>query len=293
MMITLKPLFTGLLSNKKTIIASSFMLIVLLAWFLGQLLTSFLVEAKKPQLYSQNINVNIVNAQGTASYIFDKPDEKVLKAPPKVDLTEVKKTRLNLNLVGVIYMGKNSLALIKKGNKTLLVSKDEEIIPGVVLVDIFAEQVVIKNRTVQERLHLTNNRNILLASSANIEKTSDIETGYDGSHSISARDNKALAKVSKALRQAPMSISQFIKFQPINKDGIWAGVKIWSKNDRDLFNAVGFAEGDMLVNVNGRSIHELAQNPRLWQEFLKENLFELIVERNGLNHHISVDLSGS
>jgi len=289
-------------SNRKTTLFLSFVLLLLFAWFLGQLVAQSLDGSSKSVLQVKESVFNASSAQGKASYLFGKPDKTVtkIKKKPKAKMKEVKTTRLNLTLVGIIYMGDRSLALIKRNNKTQVVFEGEEILANVVLLEIYPEEIVISNRGVQERLSLVGGKNKLLTKETRTETTTEstIESN-DGANqamnrsNLSQENNGALNEIGRSLKKSPMSIAKFIKFKPINKNGNWAGVKIWSKSDEKLFRAVGFKEGDMLVNVNGRSINELASNPRLWQEFLKENQFELIVERNGQEHNISVDLSGS
>lgn len=190
-------------------------------------------------------------------------------------------------------MGEQGVALIKQSNKTLVVFEGEEILANVVLLEVYPEEIVISNRGVHERLSLVGGKNKLLTKENSQEKDGNAVKQLVNAADLSQEESGALNEIGRALKKSPMSIAKFIKFKPINKDGRWAGVKIWSKTDKKLFRAVGFKEGDMLVDVNGRSINQLASNPRLWQEFLKESQFELIVERNGQEHNISVDLSGN
>lgn len=279
------------ISNRSVIFIIFVMLLLWFGWLLGQLMTQFLPVSNALNLQNKQGVVQSLEARGSVSYIFGKPDKKVVKkeVKPKIKTDDVKRTRLNLTLVGIIDMGEKSLALIKKSGETLVVFKDDEIMSNVVLTEVYPEEVVINNRGVLERLSLAQGKNKLLTQGG--LKSSGVK--IKGTRTVSARDNEALSKVGAALKKSPMSIAKFIKFKPVNKNGRWAGVKLWSKSDKQLFRQVGFEEGDLLIDVNGRSISELSKNPGMWQEFLKESQFELIVERNGQEHSVSVDLSGS
>ncbi len=282
-------------SNRKIMLFLSFIILLLLGWVLGKLATQFLDDSSSPVLQAKNVVFNASVAQGKSSYLFGKPDKVVtkVKKKPKVKTDEVKKTRLNLTLVGIIDMGEQGVALIKQSNKTLVVFEGEEILANVVLLEVYPEEIVISNRGVHERLSLVGGKNKLLTKENSQEKDGNAVKQLVNAADLSQEESGALNEIGRALKKSPMSIAKFIKFKPVNKDGRWAGVKIWSKTDKKLFRAVGFKEGDMLVDVNGRSINQLASNPRLWQDFLKESQFELIVERNGQEHNVSVDLSGN
>jgi general secretion pathway protein C len=286
-----KPFFISLQSNKKMIAFLSFLLILLFAWLLGRFTTSLLEELGEPKWQDLDATVSAGVAQGKVSYLFGKPDKAVTKVEkkPSINIDEVKKTRLNLTLVGIIMLGENALALIESAGKTLVVFVGDEIMPQVVLQEVFAEEIVISNGGVQELLSLVRGKNQLLTKKNNRQQSAVIAE----QNSLSEDQSDSLNKIGSILRKSPMSISKFIKFKPINKNGRWTGVQIWSRTDKKLFKALGFEEGDMLVNVNGTSINELAITPNLWRAFLSESQFDLIVERNGQQHGVSVDLSGS
>jgi len=287
----LKIFLIRLVINKKLILFLSFVLVLLLAWFLGKIVTQNLVSYSSQVSQVKSEELDVVIARGHHSYLFGKPEKTVVNVEKKlkVKAENVEKTRLNITLVGIIDMGKKSLALIKKDNKTLVVFEGDEIMPRVVLLEVYPEEIVINNQGVQERLSLIRGKNKLLTKG----KSKKAAQKFEKKEPLSQEENSNLNEIGRALKKSPVSIAKFIKFKPINKNGRWAGVKIWSKADKKLFGAVGFEEGDLLIDVNGRSINELASNPRLWQEFLKESQFKLIVERNGQEYNISVDLSGS
>lgn len=287
----LKSSLLSATSNKSIIFIVSLILLLIFAWLLGQFMVQFFSASNTSEPQGKHSVVSALDARGFTSYVFGKPEKKVVKnqPKPKIKTDEVKRTRLNLTLVGIIDMGEQSLALIQRSGKTLVVFKGDEIMSRVVLSEVYSEEVVINNRGVHERLSLAAGKNKLLTTG----KAKPVKVERKISNVVSASDNESLSKVAKALKKSPMSIAKFIKFKPINESGRWAGVKLWSKTDKQLFRDVGFEEGDMLIDVNGRSISELANNPNMWQEFLKESNFELIIERNGQEHTVSVDLSGN
>lgn len=264
-----------------------FILVLLFAWLLGKFATQLLVVSYEPKL-QQNTAVNFVAPQGSQSFLFGKPLAKTVEKSPKVVVEDVKDSRLDVTLVGVIDMPGSGVAFIKRSNKTSVVFEGGEIVANVFLVEVFPTEVVIDNNGVQEKLSLARDKNTLLIK----EGESGVAVEPSG-RSLSYSSSSALSEIGSVLKKSPMSIAKFIRFKPINKAGKLVGVKLWSKTDKKLFRELGFKEGDLLVRVNGESIDLLASNPALWQKFLKESQFELIVDRNGQQYDISVDLSGS
>lgn len=287
--------FKFFLSSKKGVVSLTFIILLIFAWLLGKFVIQLLITPFVSLVVPQN-NVPAVVASGNSSYIFGKPVKERLKERAKViKMDSVKNTRLNIELIGIIAMPDKAVALIKVSNKTLVVFEGDKIINNVLLVEVFSEEVVIDNKGVQESLKLARKENKLLAKGDKDGKRNKYNSSVNNAvaASLSREESNSLDKIGRTLKKSPMSIAKFIKFKPINKNGSWAGVKIWSKSDKKLFRALGFKEGDILVNVNGRNINELASNPSLWQEFLKESQFELIVKRIGQEHSVSVDLSGN
>jgi len=153
--------------------------------------------------------------------------------------------------------------------------------------------VIIQHNGVKEKLLLKSGSEALFQSqqksaaqsvaAQQTVKSAGSDRYLDGSQSAQ------LNAIGKELKSAPMSIAKYIRFQPLNKKGQWVGVQIWPKgDDSTLFKALGFQTGDVLKQVNGKNIDQMAKNPKLWQSFLAGNNFDLVVERNGSEVPINV-----
>lgn len=263
------------------------LLLVALAWLSGSLIAQWFHQGQAPRLpvleAAQSGAVSA--AKGQALLLFGEPEAKSLptkNAVETIDVDNVKKSRLNLTLMGVIKLSNQGIALIKKGNDTLVLSQGEEIQRGVTLQEVLPEQVILLNQGVQEKLLLKREANALLETTSS-SAPSAIEP--------SAEAATKLSDIGSQLKKSPMSISQYLRFQPINQGGKWTGVKIWPKEDKALFDALGFQEGDFVTQVNGRPIDEMARNPSLWQALLAESRVDLTIERDGIEQTISVDFN--
>jgi len=288
--------FKHAFENRLLVGLVSLCLLGLFAWQIGLIVAQQFHVASVPTLPVVQSNNSVVEAQGKPSYLFGKYQAPKAQKPVKavVDPNEVIKSQLNLKLVGLIDMGDSGVALIEKSGKTLAVLEGEEIQPRVKLIDVLADQVIILHNGVKERLLLKSSADDLFSVGQKQQSTAsnkprihhrsnETDNGYlDGSQA------SQLNEIGKELKSKPMAIAKYIRFQPLNKAGSWTGVQIWAKNDRALFNAVGFEEGDILKEVNGKSINDMAKKPALWQKFLSGNSFDLVVERDGQPVPISV-----
>ncbi|MDG6777315.1 type II secretion system protein GspC [Thiomicrorhabdus sp. zzn3] len=258
------------------------------AWLIGDLISSQLQTIERPELPTvQVLPEKKVSTEGEPSYLFGKPDveQTALATDRSVSPDELDQTRLKLKLIGVIVSQDKGVAIIEASGTTKVVSEGEEILSGVELLKVLPDQVVILHRGKQEKLMMERSEAALMqtlsAQSSPTAEASDLS--YD--------QKQTLRNIGEELRQQPVSISKYIRFQPINEDGKWVAVKIWPRAEKEVFESIGFKAGDLLKSINGRSIHEMSQEPALWQAFLNDSRFELGVERKGQLVTLSVDLN--
>lgn len=268
--------------------ASSF-LVLILAWLSGILISAQLQPIEIPPLPEPSSQVQSVSPspQGKESYLFGKPEVEMV-APSQsaaADLAPeaVAATRLRLKLIGAIATADKGVAIIESSGTTLVVAEGEQVINGVDLVKVYSDQAVILHRGKHEKLQMEE------ATAGLISTVGGDESAV--SDELTPEHKQTLREIGEVLRQQPVSISKYIRFQPINQNGQWTAVKIWPKEQQAVFEALGFKAGDLLKSVNGRSIQDLAQEPALWQTFLNESQFELTVERNGQPVNLTVDLN--
>lgn len=281
--------FKSFVEHPKSIQTITFILVVVLAWILGQLLMQSLHVVESPS-FDRNMIKKLEQqvARGTPSFIFGEPDVvKVEK--PKVDVTEIKKSRLNVTLVGVIDLGDRGVAILKKGNKQIVVAEGEEVQRGVELVDVLATQVILDNQGKREKLELVEMANQVLVQSA--PASTERNSFLPSEQTLSNQQKQEVAGIMRDIQKQPQTVAKFIRFQPKFKDGKIEKISIWPKADRKLFKALGFKPGDSVMSINGASVDQVAKNPKLLQRVLKSNQFDMVVLRNGIEEPISVNLN--
>jgi general secretion pathway protein C len=227
------------------------------------------------------------------------PVSKPAPAPVVVEQA-VRDTRLNVKLLGIIDAQPVGVAIIQTGRDTKVLSVGEVLQPNVTLVEIGRDFVILQNRGQRERLSMDDQTSGLLVSDSKTQaeppssQTSDVMRSGDGTNAmdqLAPEQAQQLLAVSSEVRQNPMKIGQYVRFEPMRERGEWQGIRIGARNHPEIFRALGFQEGDMVTSINGLSIAEMADNPTVWNQFLQESRFSLMVNRNGLEETIEVDLS--
>jgi general secretion pathway protein C len=204
-------------------------------------------------------------------------------APPPTPKTEVPvATRLNLKLLGVIQSSSRDVAIIGSGSKTLVLTIGEEVQANVTLLEVHPHYVILQNRQKKE----------ILAMEGEVVVDADKKEEPEPQKAERPElDTEKLKTLSGEIRQNPMRFGHYVRFQPLQENGNWVGLRIWPRNEPQMFAALGFEQGDVIKAINGQSMDQMAKNPAIWNGFLQETRFSLQVERNGLLETVEVDLS--
>lgn len=273
-------LFTNLyifLSKPVTIFGSGLALAVVAVWLLGNSIAQQLeppTSVKLPQLQQlDHPNISPI----VTTYLFGKP---TVKSTP--DLHHITASRLDLSLVGVIETGKRSLAIIKKQQQTLSVLEGETIQPGVTLLRVYNNEAIISNHGSREKLVL---KNALADSLLSHESESQLTP------TLNENQKGQLKTAIQLVKRSPLTITQYVSFRLLNINGKPSGLKIFPTQDIALFNALGFESGDVITQVNGHSVSELAANPKMMQNFTQTTHFSIQINRDGAVQSLDIDLN--
>lgn len=280
-----------------------FVLLMLISWQIGVLLAQNLNQIDPPLLPSleplsikESPQLGLLQLWGTPPAAVDPVLE-----PVAVETPPVRATRLNLKLLGVIRAEAFGVAIIQAGRDTKVLTVGEELQSNVKLDEIGADYVIIKNRGAHERLDMeTQTADLLINQQAEalVAQSDQTRQGAERQQNTSStsmvladEQSQQLQFVSQEIRQNPMRIGQYVRFEPLRERGEWLGIRIGPRNHPEIFGALGFREGDLVVSINGLTVADMAENPAVWNQFLQESRFSLVVNRNGLNETIDVDLS--
>ncbi|MGM0541585.1 MAG: type II secretion system protein N, partial [Pseudomonadota bacterium] len=180
---------------------------------------------------------------------------------------------------GLLQHPIKSIAVIEVQGKAQVFAVGEAIQRDVELIEVGADFAIILNRGKQEKLELKAEPNVLMAPGGAIDST-------DMTQSLS----KKLTLIEQQVKQTPISILGYVRFEFVNNKGKPVMIKVWPKKEAALFNALGFKPGDLLKVVNGHSVEALSKNPALWQALMSESSFSVVVVRQGVEQSLRVEL---
>lgn len=283
------PTLQTLISSRFLAQVSNLLLWMGVFWYLGFLVSSQLEVVSSPQFPKIVVESKSPSSvAGRASLLFGEPDLAAVESSAPVaslNPSDVDKTRLSLKLIGAIVTDGQGVAIIEQSGTTHIVGEGDEITRGVELIKVFSDQVIILHRGKREKLLMEE------ADAGLISEVKGFALLASGGAKLSGGKGKSLQKIGEELKKQPVSISKYIRFQPINEGGKWTAVKIWPRSERALFKRIGFQAGDLIKSINGRSIQEMSQEPALWQRYLNKSQFDLTLERRGQPVKLSVNLN--
>lgn len=252
------------------------LLIFILAWFIGKGVWLFFAPANQSLTLpivdkSSSKDASIINS--ASIYLFGMSIDK--KPLVNEQLEDIKRTKLSLKLLGVLISPQMSLAIIEHNGRALSIMLDEEIQKGVSLQAVYSDYVIIRNRGIDEKLIMQQTDNLFAESSS----TRLNETQMD----------KLVAVKDKALKN-PVSIMRYVRFQNEIRNGVIVSVKVWPRQEKEIFATLGFEPGDKLLAVDGHSVDSLSKSPKLWQRLMQQDHFNVTVIRSGRQIPLSVQL---
>ncbi|MBN2648004.1 MAG: hypothetical protein JXR44_09490 [Thiotrichales bacterium] len=250
---------------------------------LGQLLAIWLtppLQFSMPQVErvsSPNLNPSLQ----PPSFLFGKvdvsPNSSALSSVA-LDQDTLQQTRLNLKLIGLVYTPQRSVALIEDGATTQVVMVGDALKSEVEIQAIYPDFVVLRNRGVLERLALE--KSALLPPLADRKAALGAENGQ----------NANLQQIRDSVRQSPLTINRYVRFRMLQRAGEISAIQVWPRNERQLFESLGFQSGDKILQVDGTAVGVLSQNPQQLQQLFQKTRFDLLIERGGQQQTLSVVL---
>ncbi len=253
-------------------------LVLLVGWQLGGMLSFSLqpVTALSSPSFQSNTTSNYTPPRAISIGLLGNQAVESL-ATRQQNESDVSESRLNLEVLGIVSMpdGKG-VVIVKAGGKTLLASVGEKIQNGVYLEAVYSDYVVIDHNGVLEKLRMSESNALLESNTFGLTAQRETES--------------ELGNLKKELKKSPMNIMQYVRFQLVNAGKHNASMRLWPKKEGKLFEQLGLERGDVLKMVNGRTIAQLTQKPRLWLKVLNEPVLEMEVERQGQVEFLVVEL---
>jgi general secretion pathway protein C len=254
----------------------------MLAWSLGKLVVAFLetpAQIIQPAMIVPNTSLSATNDTLSIplSYLLGRPEalltKKTVESPELIE-----KSRLDLKLMGLLKHPLKSVAVIEVRGKAQVFAVGDKIQRDVELIEVGSNFAVISNQDQYEKLELKSAPNVL----KNFRSTESAE--------MTQAQSKKLNLIKEQVKRSPLSILGYVRYQFIYKKGEPAMIKVWPKQEKVLFTTLGFHSGDLLKVVNGHTVDELSSNPALWQKLLSESSLSVVIDRQGVEQSLSVEM---
>ncbi len=181
-----------------------------------------------------------------------------------------------LQLLGTVVAGEDSLALIQVGREAEVFRLGSEIAPGVVLTGVERQMVAIQDRGVRRELTLDTGKSSTPRSVRKTTRSNGRGVSVVGENrwqiSRSAADN-ARANLNSLLRTARMI--------PQLENGKTIGFKLVEMERGSLLEQVGLKVGDLVVEINQVELNSPEKALQVFQQVREASNINLGLIRNG------------
>jgi general secretion pathway protein C len=193
--------------------------------------------------------------------------DAVVVAVVQEEVTDAPETKLNLLLSGVVASSDPQIgaAVIEYRNAQNTYGIGDKIEgTQVILEEIYADRVIIKNRTARETLMLDGvdfeEANRLRQQNQAIEpQVQPAQTANAPTRGPSPETLQRMRDARAKLQANPESFADFIRLTPHTRDGTPIGYRVAPGADPSLFQEVGLREGDIVTELNGYDLSDLQQ----------------------------------
>jgi general secretion pathway protein C len=201
---------------------------------------------------------------------------------PGAQLMAAPETPLNLILLGVLADDRKefSRALIAtQGGDERGYAIGDDISRGVTLQAIFPDRVILSRSGRLETLRLERDKASPGGPPPPVAAAQEPSPGAQ------------LTQIRDEILRDPAKASEYIRVQPANVAGQLKGYRLYPGRDRSAFTAAGLRPGDLVTAVNGVQLDDPAKAVQLLADLSQAGQVNLVVERGGQSHNISINLS--
>ncbi len=212
------------------------------------------------------------SAAGESSELIDLAAQQVVAQASKPA-----PTRGEIVLIGTVVAGENSLALIQVGRKAGVFRLQDELSPGVIIVEITRQMVAINERGIRRELLLKQRKQpqakLVQQGAAAIGKGAIVALGENRWRVSRAAVDNARANLNSLLQTARM-VPQVL-------NGKTTGFKLVELDRGSLLAQMGLRVGDLVVEINQVALNSPEKALQIFQQVREATNISLGLVRNG------------
>ena len=280
------------ISNRTFSFLTALVLLALIAQSSAELIWHFFTptqdEASTASTQPHSAQPNSLTLNQLPLNLFGTPKTAQPTTQPKVDSTRLKRTQLNLTLIGVLEKGDQSVAILKRPGKDDTAYKlGETIQRGVTLSAVHATWVVLDNNGQAEKLVLPG---IKEDDNSAVRPKSTAKTDSNNSNLTIAQQRK-LDHYKKLIQQNPMNLMKAVRVNPHYQNGQLQGFQVMPGTERSIFKALGFQSRDIITEVNGVKFNSMAVAMQKGPKLINAQTFNIKLIRNNQPTELTVNLA--
>lgn len=211
-------------------------------------------------------------AVGQAAEIIDLASQQAI-----AQSTSPTPTRSELLLIGTVVAGEDSLALIQVGRKSGVYRLQEELSPGVEVVEITRQMVTLDERGVRRELLLQARKQAkarqIQQQGAVVAKGDVVALGENRWQVSQAAADNARANLNSLLQTARMV--------PQVQNGKTIGFRLVELDQGSLLEQIGLRVGDLVVEINQVELNSPEKALQVFQQVREASNISLGLVRNG------------
>lgn len=248
-------------------------IVLLGGWWCGALLAGLLPSASLERMPGPERLRTALPSVNELAHLFGTRSER--PPAPKPSLAQVQ--ALNMRLLGTVVAGKDSMALLvlapAAGQQLFRVG--ETIRPGIVLVEVHRDSIVIERNGTRETIAMEKSKELALPHAAFAERGAKVAVRRQF--------------LDSQLQHLPELLSQ-VRAVPHYADGRFDGFVLMDIKPSSVFERFGFKNGDVLLSVNGKMAHTPQEAMQLYQTLRKASAYDVEIRRGGRRMQLHVDV---
>ncbi|QBY04634.1 type II secretion system protein GspC [Thalassotalea sp. HSM 43] len=250
---------------------------------------------------SKNLDISSI----TKLNLFGEYNKQVEVETPVETIESAPETKLRLTLTGVVASDDQTTAAAiveSKGVQETYGIDDKITGTRAILKQVHNDRVIIQSSGRMETLMLdgfeyTKEFRADQPAADEVKIKTTVKSTKKNNPGVNKDDSERQARIKERVAQArseildnPGKLTDYIKISPYRVEGKVAGYRLMPSKNPEFFQEVGLQPGDVAVQINGRDLTDMREAQKALAELRKSEHVDLLVERDGVLHDISLGL---
>ena len=264
-------------------------LVLVSGWLAAQVTWQLMTVFTPPQLVSVNLFTPKAYQEELLpgnTWQWSTWRDLYAKPPPKPEANQI---RIAVQLKGILGTGKQGIAMLKVDKKKeALYSAGDELGDGVKLEEVNLDSVKIRKGTATRVVQLVTKKSDLFLQAApprapepapepTRAENKDVQVSVQ---KLNPKLQVQLNTIQQKVQADPTGVAKDFALDEVKQEGALVGYRLKYKIDPMLLLALGLRPTDVIKEVNGIPVSQLAGNPARINALMGLDQYRVVVERN-------------